>query len=132
MRKTLLASLLAGIALAGAAVPAAAINCYQVIDRNDAVIYRGTIPPIDLSEKGNAEREAMRKRGQQLIAMDVDRCLGVEYFTGAAGSASLSVDEIVGGIQMRGKTPGGYVPPSSGAGAPARAPSAAPAPRPAS
>lgn len=132
MRLTLLASLFVGTGLAALAGPAAAINCYQIIDRNDAVIYRGTIPPIDLSEKGDAEREAMRKRGQQLIAMDVDRCLGIEYFTGSAGSASLSVDEIVGGIQMRGRSPAGYVPPSSGSSAPSRAPSGAPAPRPAS
>ena len=97
MRRTALASLVLTAALA-AAGPAAAVNCYEVLDRSENVIYRGTLPPVDLSDKGAPEREAMRKRGQHLIAMDVERCLGVEYFTGAAGSTSLSVDQIVGGI----------------------------------
>jgi hypothetical protein len=130
MRYATLASLIVGASLGAAAGTAAAINCYQVIDRNDAVVYRGTIPPVDLSEKGNAERDAMRKRGEQLIAMDVDRCLGIEYFTGSAGSASLSVDEIVGGIQMRGRSPGGNTPPASGSAVLARPPAGGVAPRP--
>ncbi len=93
--------LLAGLAAAYAGA-AAAVNCYEIIDRNDNVVYRGTLPPIDLSDQGKPEREALRQRGQQLIAMDVDRCIGIEYFTGAAGSTNLTVDQIVGGIPMRG------------------------------
>ena len=123
MRSTILTALLAGAGLFAAAGTAGAINCYTVIDRSDNVVYRGNLPPIDLSERGNAEREAMRKRGQHLIAMDVDRCIGVEYFTGIAGTTTLTVDQIVGGIQMRGLSPGGYATsPSSGGStsAPAR------------
>jgi hypothetical protein len=136
MRRTILAALLPGtlaIALAG---PAAAVTCYEILDRSDNVIYRGTIAPVDLSDKGASEREALRQRGQHLIAMEVDRCIGVEYFTGSAGSAALTVDQIVGGIQtMRGSSPGGVAPPASGASsapvpAGARAPAAAPAPAP--
>jgi len=97
MPRTALACLVLTAALA-AAEPAAAVNCYEVLDRSENVIYRGTLPPVDLSDKGASDREAMRKRGQHLIAMDVDRCLGIEYFTGTAGSTSLSVDQIVGGI----------------------------------
>ena len=134
-RTTLAAALLATfpIALAG---PAAAVTCYEILDRSDNVVYRGTIAPVDLSDKGAAEREALRKRGKHLIAMDVERCIGVEYFTGSAGSAALTVDQIVGGIQtMRGSSPGGITPSASGAAsAPAagaaRAPAAAPAPAP--
>jgi hypothetical protein len=97
-----------GAALAFAAGSAGAMQCYTVLDRSDNVVYRGTVPPIDLSERGDAEREAMRKRGQHLIAMDADRCPGVEFFTGSAGSANLSVDQIVGGITpMRGLSPAG-------------------------
>src|SRR4029450_6001619 len=100
-RSAFAALLLASCAVAYAGA-AAAINCYTIIDRNDNVVYRGTLPPVDLSDQGKAEREALRQRGQQLIAMNVDRCIGIEYFTGAAGSATLTVDQIVGGIQMRG------------------------------
>lgn len=135
MHRTSLAALLVGaftIALGG---PAAAVTCYEILDRSDNVVYRGTIAPVDLSEKGAPEREALRQRGQHLIAMEVERCLGVEYFTGSAGSAALTVDQIVGGIQtMRGSSPGGIAPPASGATAPAaaaaRAPAAAPPPAP--
>ena len=86
------------------------MECYTVLDRSDNVVYRGTIPPIDLSDKGIPEREAMRQRGQHMIAMDADRCPGVEFFTGTAGSSTLSVDEIVGGIRpLQGRSPAGNV-----------------------
>lgn len=99
----------AGAALALLAGSASAITCYTVLDRSDNVVYRGIIPPIDLSDQGQAERDAMRQRGQHLIAMDTDRCLGVEYFTGAAGSSTLTVDQIVGALPLRGRSPGGNV-----------------------
>ena len=105
-RANLAATLLGtfAIALAG---PAAAVTCYEILDRSDNVVYRGTIAPVDLSDKGAPEREALRQRGQHLIAMEVERCIGIEYFTGSAGSAGLTVDQIVGGIQtMRGNSPG--------------------------
>jgi hypothetical protein len=115
----------AAAALMCAAGSASAMNCYTVLDRNDNVIYRGTVPPIDLSERGAPERQAMRQRGQHLIAIDSDRCPGVEFFTGSAGSSTLSVDQIVGGIvPMRGQSPVGNVP-SSGTTPPARAPAGA-------
>jgi hypothetical protein len=100
----------AGVAMVLLAGSASAINCYTVLDRNDNVIYSGIIPPIDLSERGQAERDAMRQRGQHMIAMDTDRCLGIEYFTGSAGSSALSVDQIVGALPLRGRSPGGSVP----------------------
>jgi hypothetical protein len=100
--------LAAAAGCAAAVGPAAAMQCYTVLDRSDNVVYRGTISPIDLSERGDPEREAMRQRGQHLIAMDADRCPGVEFFTGTAGSSNLSVDQIVGGITpMRGRSPTG-------------------------
>ena len=108
-----------GLWMALAAGSAGAVNCYTVLDRSDNVVYRGAIPPIDLSE-----------RGQHMIAMETDRCLGIEFFTGAAGSATLSVDQIVGGIPMAGRSSGGGASPTpvtSGGGVPMpRAPSSAP------
>ncbi len=107
MTRTTLAALLLGAVAGAASGGAAAINCYEILDRNDNVVYRGTMPPIDLSDQGKAEREALRQRGQQLIAMDVDRCIGIEYFTGAAGSSALTVDQIVGGVPaLRGRSLG--------------------------
>jgi len=126
MRRPTLAAVVAGTVLATLAGTAAAVNCYEVLDRNDNVVYRGSLPPVDMSEKGVPEREAMRARGQHLIAMNVDRCLGVEYFTGTAGTTTLSVDQIVGGIPTRGlsQPTGGAAAPA--AAAPAAAPSSSP------
>jgi hypothetical protein len=105
MRAKMTAMCLAGAVAALAAGAAAGGTCYMVLDRSDNVVYRGPLPPIDLSERGQADREAMRRRGEHLIAMESDRCPGVEFFTGTAGSATLTVDQIVGGIQMRGLSP---------------------------
>ena len=127
MRLPISVMIATGAALVCAAGSAAAMQCYTVLDRSDNVVYRGTIPPIDLSDKGIPEREAMRQRGQHLIAMDSDRCPGVEFFTGSAGSSALSVDEIVGGIRtLQGRSPSGNTPASTGgtASAPRAAPPA--------
>jgi hypothetical protein len=129
MRVKMIAVCVAGVAAALAAGAAAAGTCYMVLDRSDNVVYRGPLPPIDLSERGQADRDAMRRRGEHLIAMESDRCPGVEFFTGTAGSATLTVDQIVGGIQMRGLSPGGNVPPA--ASGPASAGQGVSAPRPA-
>ena len=127
MRRKTLAWIAAGAGLLCSAGPASAMNCYTVLDRNDNVVYRGTVPPVDLSDRGAPEREAMRQRGQHMIAMDSDRCPGVEFFTGSAGSSTLSVDQIVGGIvpPMRGQSPVGNVPSPSGNTGPARMPTSA-------
>ncbi|TMG96433.1 MAG: hypothetical protein E6H48_11870 [Betaproteobacteria bacterium] len=129
MRRKTWSMIAAGTALACAAGLASAMNCYTVLDRNDNVVYRGTIPPIDLSERGAPERQAMRQRGQHMIAMDADRCPGVEFFTGSAGSSTLTVDQIVGGIvPLRGQSPAGNVPASnatSGTAIPSRPPTSA-------
>src|SRR5437762_6062215 len=125
MRRKTLAWIAAGAGLMCSAGPASAMNCYTVLDRNDNVVYRGTVPPVDLSDRGAPEREAMRQRGQHMIAMDSDRCPGVEFFTGSAGSSTLTVDQIVGGIvPLRGQSPAGNVP-SSGPTTPTRPPTAA-------
>ena len=117
-----------GAALACTAGSAGAMQCYTVLDRSDNVIYRGTVSPIDLSDRGIPEREAMRQRGQHMIAMDADRCAGIEFFTGTAGSSELSVDEIVGGIKtLQGRSPAGNTPAAQSGGASRGAPAAAPA-----
>jgi hypothetical protein len=124
---------LLGLAIAAglATGTATASTCYIVLDRSENVIYRGTFPPLDLSERGQADRDAMRRRGEHLIAMESDRCPGVEFFTGSAGSATLTVDQIIGGLPLRGSSAAGYAAPSSSAPVPIAAPAPPAAPRPA-
>lgn len=83
-------------------LPAGAAMCYLLVDRNDNVVYRDSYSPIDLSERGAAERETLRKRGEHLIAMDVERCPAIDYFTGLGGSRNLSVDQVVDGVPVAG------------------------------
>jgi len=113
---------------AAAPGPAAAMTCYFIIDRNDNVIYRDTLPPVDLSDQGAAERERLRRRGDHMIAMESDRCPSIEFFTGNAGSAALNVDQVVDGMPVRksgGSDTGG------GSAAPAKAAPGRPTARPA-
>lgn len=110
-------SLFAVIA-AAAAWPsiASALTCYTLYDRTDAVVYRGTFPPIDMSAEGDAQRDAMRATGQFLVFGDAETCPPVEYRFGEAGSKTLSIDNIIGGIRpMTNRAPA-----PSGAARPAR------------
>ena len=90
-----LAALGAALALAS---PARAFTCYMLYDRNDNLVYRDTLSPVDMSEQGDAAREAMRRDGEYLIVADADRCPQVRFVFGAAGSKTLSVDAVVGGL----------------------------------
>jgi hypothetical protein len=92
MNRLALASACA-LALGLAATPAAAVTCYVVMDRNDNVIYRDIVPPVDLSDAGTAAREAMRRRGEFLLFHESEACPAVEFFTGGAGTVSLSLDQ---------------------------------------
>jgi hypothetical protein len=78
---------------------AAAAPCYVIIDRNDAVIYRDLVPPIDLSTAGSGERAALRQRGQLLLIADFDHCNAVGYISPTTGSTTATVDEIVAGLR---------------------------------
>lgn len=90
---------IAAAIVVAAAAPAAAVNCYVIVDRNNEVIYQGTTSPIDLSDAGQAGRDAMRARGQQLIAMDADRCPAIDRAQIAGKGGPASVDEIVAGMR---------------------------------
>jgi hypothetical protein len=72
-----------------------AAPCYVILDRNDAVIYRDTAPPFDLSTNNTPERNALRQRGQHLIIAEFDRCDAVGYISPTTGSTAATVDEIV-------------------------------------
>jgi len=96
---TLLAGAMLCAALSG---PVAAFTCYTVLDRNENVIYRDTYPPVDMSDQGAAERQRMRNRGEHLLAMEAERCPGIQFFMGNAGTTTLNVDQVVSGMSVRG------------------------------
>ena len=99
MRFAQSARALALFALVGAAAPAAAFECYVIVDRNSEVVYQDTTPPLDMSSGGMASRDAMRSRGQQLITLDTQRCPPIDRgrITGKGGPAT--VEEIVAGMR---------------------------------
>ena len=63
MNGRLFSAFVIGAALSAAAMPAFAITCYEIIDRNDEVIFRDTKSPVDLSNARAPAREAMRRSG---------------------------------------------------------------------
>ena len=95
----------ASVATAVLAAPAAASVCYALVDRTNEVTYQGTLPPVDLSDEGVAAREALRAQGQQLIAMDTERCPPIDRGRNGAKNSAATVEEIVAG--MRSTTPYG-------------------------
>ena len=90
-------AILAAAALA-AVQGSAQATCYFVLDRNDNTIYRGTQPPVDMSDRGAAERDAMRSRGEYLLYVETDACAPLQFVTGPNAPGTLSVDAIVAGI----------------------------------
>ena len=77
---------------------ALANNCYFVYDRADNVIYRDQQPPVDMSDRGDASRDAMRQRGEYLMYVDTDACAPIAFITGPGTPGTLSVDQIVDGF----------------------------------
>ena len=107
-----------GIALAAIASDARAVTCYVVLDRNDNVTYRDVYPPVDLSDAGRAERDAMRRRGEFLMFLEAEQCPRIEYFTGSAGTIGLALEQTLAPTQApRDATP---APAPAGAVAPAQ------------
>jgi len=111
MRRRLFGLILAGAACIAGASPAHAIMCYVVYDRGANVIYQSTYPPMDMSNAGYAEREALRARGEHLTFGDVPKCPTVVFLTGAGGTSELRVDEVVAGMSARAM-PGGTAAPA--------------------
>ena len=94
-------TILAVALAAAAAAPAAnAVICYTLLDKSDTLLYQGSSPPVDMSDQGAAQRDALRRKQQYLMISDVDRCQPVAAATGSAGYRPATVDEIV--AEMRG------------------------------
>jgi hypothetical protein len=86
-----------GVIIGASSVPAEAMICNIVFDRNDQVIYRDTTPPLDLSDGGARARAAMRQRGEYLMVIDADRC--AQLVPATATSSAASVEDIVAGMR---------------------------------
>jgi hypothetical protein len=89
------AAAIVGLAALCSAQSASAITCYLILDRNDAVVYRDSSPPFDLSETQSPQRTALRQRGHHLMIAEFDNCYSVGYVSTASGGGTVSVDEIV-------------------------------------
>ncbi len=126
MRSSILGLLFAWALCVLPASPAQAITCYLVYDRNDNLIFQDTYPPIDLSDRGTAERDAMYGRGEHLIEMEADHCPTIQFLTGSGGTTALSVDQVVGGMRTSA-IPSGSASTARGSAARAAPPSNAPA-----
>ena len=95
MNRRLFSAFVIGVALCAAAMPALAVTCYEVIDRTNTVIFRDSQTPVDLSAAGAPLRDAMYKRGEQLVIYDTDKCSVIRQAT--TGGRKLTTEEIVGG-----------------------------------
>lgn len=103
MKRRLTSAFVAGAAAMTAALPVLAGTCYEVIDRNGAVMLRDTVAPVDLSAAGAPAREAMRSRGELLVIFDTETCMLIGKAT-ATGSRTLTTDEIVAGWKSFGRS----------------------------
>jgi len=80
-------------ALAMAAGAANASTCYVILDAKETIIYRATMPPVDMSDRGVAAREALRQKGNYLMFMDTERCAPIGFGSGWASSSEAPLSE---------------------------------------
>ena len=99
MRSSSLSCLIAAAALLMASTPAAAFNCYLIVDKGNEVTFQGPFAPVDLSDDGIAERNAMRARGEQLVVMDTDNCPAIDRGRTTSARGPATVEEIVAGMR---------------------------------
>jgi hypothetical protein len=99
MRFDLVLRTAAAVTAIATALPALAAECYLIIDRSNEVVYQGLTSPVDLSVDGKAARDALRARGEQLVAMDTDHCPPIDRARITGNGKPASVEEIVAGMR---------------------------------
>ena len=105
-----------------------AFTCYLVYDASDNIVYRDSVTPVDLSDRGAAARDALRQRGELLMIIDTDRCPRIAVSFGATGAHAAPADEYVAGIRpVVAREAAAVTQARQGAGAATSGPSAAPA-----
>ena len=85
---------LMGSALVVAAGVAAASTCYVVFDAKETIVYRASVPPVDMSDRGTAAREALRQRGNYLQFMETERCVPFGFDSGEVISRQSNTSSI--------------------------------------
>ena len=114
-----------GILVLSVCAPASAVNCYQIWDARDSLVYQSTSPPFDLA--GPAFDRAManlRSQRRTFIFFDTRDCaLTGSSFTGPESVASSDPSSL---LDFRSATPG-----RSGGGMLSPTPATAGAPAPA-
>jgi hypothetical protein len=100
MRPGLFGLIFASASCVFTATPAHAIICYVIYDRNENVIYQSTYPPVDMSNAGAPERDALRRRGEHMTFGEIDQCKTVVFLTGVGGASDVKVDEVVAGMPV--------------------------------
>ncbi len=100
MRPASLLAILAAAVVVSVTAPVAALTCHTVFDRNDNIVYRDAYPPVDMSDRGAAQRAALRQRGEFLMTVEAEQCPRVSApgGTGSTGGGA-TVDEIVAGLR---------------------------------
>jgi hypothetical protein len=78
---------LVGAALAVAASAADASICYIILDAKETIVYRAAIPPVDMSDRGAAARDALRQKGNYLLFMETEQCVPIGFGSGWANSS---------------------------------------------
>ncbi len=101
MRRGLFGLIFASATCVFTAAPAHAIICYVIYDRNENVIYQSTYPPLDMSNAGMPERDALRRRGEHLTFGEISECKTVVFLTGVGGASDVQVDQVVAGMPVR-------------------------------
>ena len=85
---------LAGAALTVAAGVATASTCYVILDAKETVVYRASTPPVDMSDRGAAARDALRQNGNYLLFMETQRCVPIGFDSGEVVSRQSNTGSI--------------------------------------
>jgi hypothetical protein len=120
---------LAGAALAMAAGAAAASTCYVILDAKETIVYRASVPPVDMSDRGAAARDALRQRGNYLLFMEAERCVPIGLDNGETISRQSNTGSITAVDEGAVARAPGIQPARATSGTPGAARPAAPAAR---
>ncbi len=90
---------LAGAALVAAAVAAEASTCYVILDARETIVYRAPVAPVDMSDRGTAARDALRRKGDYLMFMETDGCSPIGFGSGWANSSQTPLADSASNIR---------------------------------
>jgi len=98
-----------GAVLAAAAGACDATVCYVILDGKETIVYRDARPPVDMSSRGAAERDELRRKGDYLLIMEADRCVPVGFGSGWASSAQAPAPDFLSNVRSIGRADDGAV-----------------------